>query len=196
MTAQPIPSSPSSPSGAPSRTVSQTRPKAGLARFIVVLALILGAGMVGQLALATTLDGQAFIMNAKRHETQNLANQLSDLQTRLAHTSSVTSLAQRAARLGMKPDPHPAQLRLSDGKVLGKPKAVIGNEVAGDGYKTPEQFEAQRAAADWAAAPKPTPTPTPTADPEPATAEPATTKPATTKPATTKPATTKPADNT
>jgi len=125
--------------------------KAALAPFVVMLAVLLGAGMVGQLALTTALQSQGSAADSLRQQSQDLGNRLSDLQAQVAETGSMTSLAAKAAALGMKPNPYPVQVELPTGRVLGKPTTVTGYEVSGDGYHTPEQLAAQRAAADDAA---------------------------------------------
>ena len=107
-------------SGNPTQN-KKNRPKGTLARFVVTLALVLGVGMGGQLALTTALDDQAFVMSAKRQESRLLAYQLSDLRAQVTQAGSVTSLARKAAALGMKPDPRPVVLRLPEDKAeVGK----------------------------------------------------------------------------
>ena len=100
-------------SGDPAKT-KKNRPKGTLARFVVMLALVLGAGMGGQLALTTALDDQAFELGAKRQESRTLSYQLSDLRSQVTQVSSVASLARKASALGMRPDPRPVVLTLPE----------------------------------------------------------------------------------
>ncbi len=131
--------------------VPRKKAKAAFAPFVVVLALVLGAGMVGQLALSTALEAQSFAIDDLRQQSTDLDNQLSDLQAKVAVASSTTSLASQATKLGMKPNPYPIQLALPDGKVVGKPTVVTGDEVTSDAYRTPGQLSRQRTSADAAA---------------------------------------------
>ena len=79
--------------------------------FIALLAAVLGLGMVGLLVLTTALQNQAFAVGDRQALAQALANDLSDLQARVADARSVQSLALAAQGLGMVPDTYPAQLR-------------------------------------------------------------------------------------
>jgi len=116
--------------------------------FVLVVALVLGMGMVGMLVLTTALQNQAFAVQDKQHAANVLASQVSQLQAEVADARSVKSLAIAAAKLGMRPNPYAVPLRLSDGKVLGKDRAVLGNEIPGVRYLTPEEAQAQVAALD------------------------------------------------
>jgi len=132
-------------------SVPKPKTKAALAPFVIVLAILLGAGMIGQVALATALQSQGSVADDLRRQSQGLANRLSDLQAEVAQTSSMTSLAAKASALGMRPNTYPVQIELPSGRIVGKPTAVTGGEVPGDRYRTPEQLAEQRAAADEAA---------------------------------------------
>ena len=150
MSAQPIPVAPARASHRPRlHVVAGT--KASMAPFVVMLAVLLGLGMAGQLALTTVLQNQAFTVDAKQATAQTLANELSDLQTKATQASSTTSLAAKASALGMRPNPYPAQLRLPDGAVSGELTAVTGEEMPSDTYRTPAQQAAERKASDAAA---------------------------------------------
>jgi hypothetical protein len=108
--------------GAPDRQLS-TIP------FVLILAGILAAGMVGMLILSTTLQDQAFAVQSKQREANVLASRVSALQTEVAEARSVGSLAAGAQKLGMTPNPYTVPLRLSDGRVLGSARKVSGNEI-------------------------------------------------------------------
>jgi len=120
--------------------------------FVLTLAAILAVGMVGMVVLATTLQGQAFAVQARQHEANVLANQVSQLQAQVAEARSIKSLAVEAQGLGMRSDPYAVPIRLSDGKVFGTPRTVLGNEVPGARYLTDEQAAAQVVAYNQAAA--------------------------------------------
>jgi hypothetical protein len=116
--------------------------------FVLVVALVLGMGMVGMLVLTTALQDQAFAVQRAEHQSNVLASQVSQLQAEVADARSVRSLAIAASKLGMLPNPYAVPLRLSDGRVLGKDRAVLGNEIPGVRYLTPEQAQAQVTALD------------------------------------------------
>lgn len=113
--------------------------------FIALLAAVLGLGMVGLLVLTTALQNQAFALGDRQALAQALANDLSDLQARVADARSVQSLALAAQGLGMVPDTYPAQLRL-DGTVTGKANIVMGGEMPDLRHRTDEQAAAEEAA--------------------------------------------------
>ncbi len=114
--------------------------------FIAVVALVLALGMVGLLVLTTALQNQAFAVQGKQAEASRLANQLSDLQAQVAQARSVEHLGVAAQELGMKPNPYPAQLRLPDGTVVGRPTQVLGGEVPSVRHKTEAQAQAEEKA--------------------------------------------------
>ena len=87
--------------------------------FVVVMALLLAAGMVGLLVLTTALQSKAIETQQKQREATALEIKVSSLQSALAQARSIKHLAVVAQSLGMKPDPYGTQLRLSDGGVLG-----------------------------------------------------------------------------
>jgi hypothetical protein len=107
------------------------KPKSRLSRipFLLILAGILAAGMVGMLILSTTLQDQAFAVESKQSEANVLASKVSSLETQVAEARSVNSLAGKAEKLGMRPNPYTVPIRLSDGKVLGKAREVTGTEM-------------------------------------------------------------------
>lgn len=118
--------------------------------FVLIVAAVLAAGMVGMLFLSTMLQNQAFAIQDKQHQATVLADQVSQLNTQLAQERSVKSLAAKAHRLGMRPDPYAVPLRLSDGKVLGKAQVVFGSELPSVRYVGPQSSSAQAAPAKQA----------------------------------------------
>ena len=134
------------------RPVPRPRRRMSTVPFALVVALLLAGGMVGLLVLTTALQDQAFAVQAKQHEASLLATRLAGLQAQVADARSVHSLAVEAQELGMRPNPYGAQLRLGDGEVLGKAAPVMGGEVPGVRYLTPEQAAAQVKALDKAEA--------------------------------------------
>ncbi len=134
------------------RPVPRPRRRMSTVPFALVVAMLLAGGMVGLLVLTTALQDQAFAVQARQHEASLLATRLAGLQAQVADARSVHSLAVAAQELGMRPNPYGAQLRLGDGEVLGKAAPVMGGEVPGVRYLTPEQAAAQVKALDKAEA--------------------------------------------
>lgn len=124
---------------APLRPVPPPRRQMRTVGFVVVVAAVLGLGMVGVLLLTTALQEQAFQVQARQREATALANELSDLESQVTQARSVHHLGVAARRLGMRPNPYPAQLRMPDGKVTGEPRRVVGGEVPSVRYVDEEQ---------------------------------------------------------
>jgi hypothetical protein len=120
------------------------------APFLLALMLILGLGMAGLLALNTTLQGQAFEARTLSQQANRLTYQEAALQRQVEELRAADNLAARASQLGMRANPDPAFVRLSDGKRMGqtKPNPVNGNELPGLVVKTPEQIAAEKRAAE------------------------------------------------
>ncbi|HEY9293662.1 MAG TPA: hypothetical protein VIP98_20485 [Microlunatus sp.] len=119
----------------------------GRVPFVLVLIGLFGLGMAGLLALNTTLQGQAFEAQALHQQANRLTYQQAALERQVDDLRSSDKLAARAFGLGMRPDPEPAFVKLPNGKLIGKSKTVVGNEVPGL-VKTPEKIAAEREAAD------------------------------------------------
>lgn len=104
------------------RLVRPVRSRARKAPFVVVVLSVLGAGLVGLILMSTVLQAQSF-------ESARLDREATALQTRqqavareVDRLQSPANVAARAIAIGMVPNANPAFLRLSDGKVLGKPR--------------------------------------------------------------------------
>ncbi len=137
MTALPAPLEPRHPRPQ-LKPVPRRRRRISTVPFVLVVALVLAAGMVGLLVLTTSLQNQAFAVQGRQREANTLAIRLSSLQAAAADARSIQSLAVEAQKLGMRPNPYGAQLRLSDGVVVGKDAPVLGGEVPTVRYLTPE----------------------------------------------------------
>ncbi|MBA3530080.1 MAG: hypothetical protein H0T91_12370 [Propionibacteriaceae bacterium] len=125
------------------------RPLPRLARvpFILVLIAVFGLGMTGLLMLNTTLQNQAFAASTLNRQATEFAYSQADLKTQIDTLAAPQELARRASALGLRPNPHPAFLVLPQGKIVGKPRPVSGNEVLTLVIKTPAELAADRAAA-------------------------------------------------
>ena len=134
------------------RPVPGTRRRMATVPFVMVVAVVLALGMVGLLVLTTALQDQAFGVQRTQREANTLAIRLSALQDQIATARSIQTLSVAAQHLGMRPNPYGAQIRITDGVVIGDPKVVLGGEVPTVRYLTPEQAQAQVRALDRAEA--------------------------------------------
>ena len=125
------------------RPVPGQRRRMSTVPFVLVVTVVLALGMVALLVLTTALQDQAFGVQRTQRDANALAIRLSALQDPVADARSVQSLAVAAQHLGMRPNPYGAQLRLSDGAVIGQPRVVLGGEVPTVRYLTPDQAAAQ-----------------------------------------------------
>jgi hypothetical protein len=102
-------------------------PRTGAPRapFVVLLGTLLTAGLAGLLFLHTALAEDSF----RLHDLQNRSAALTDreqaLEQEVARQASPRRLAASAEALGMVRSANPAFIRLSDGKVLGKPRPAV-----------------------------------------------------------------------
>ena len=103
----------------PLRVVPAAIGQPGNGVFAAVCMLLLVGGLVALLMLNTAMAEGSFTLN----RLQNTSGELADTQDALTQAidaqRSASTLAARAAKLGMVPADSAAFLRLSDGKVLG-----------------------------------------------------------------------------
>ena len=104
--------------------------------FAVVLVGLLGAGLLGLLALNTVLAEGSFRLHALQAEAKELATREQVLQREVEVLRAPGSLEDRARALGMVPGGPPVYLRLSDGAVLGTPVAGVAPAPAAPGPGT------------------------------------------------------------
>ncbi len=103
------------------RVVPAPRPgKASRAPFLVVVVAMLGAGLLGLLALNTMLAQDAFHLHELQASGKTLDEREQALDKEVEALQAPASLASRATSLGMVPGGPPAFLRLPDGAVLGQ----------------------------------------------------------------------------
>ncbi len=134
------------------RPVPGARRRMATVPFVMVIAVLLAVGMVGLLVLTTALQEQAFSVQRTQRTANALAIRLSALQDQVAAARSIQNLSVAAQHLGMRPNPYGAQIRITDGVVLGEARVVFGGEVPTVRYLTPEQAAAQVRALDRAEA--------------------------------------------
>ncbi len=95
--------------------------KAPRVPFLVLVSLVLVCGIGGLLLFDTSLQQASFTATSMEQRANMLDAKAQALQLDLARLRAPQRLAERAKALGMLPPSDPAFLRLSDGKVLGKP---------------------------------------------------------------------------
>jgi hypothetical protein len=105
--------------------------------FALLILGVLGIGLVGLLMLNTAMDANSVKTAQAQQRQAALTDREQELSQQLAGLNAPGALASQAAALGLVPNPQPAFIDPSDGRVLGSPSP----------------------------APTPSPTPTPTATP-------------------------------
>lgn len=145
--------------------------KASRGVFVIVLASILGVGLLGMLIINTTLAQGAFTLSELRSTQAELDRIEATLTESVATLAAPTVLEGKARSLGMVPSSTPAFIKIPSGKVLGKPKPAPGVLIAtpadatvGEAAEVPEDSglpvapgenydpaaaDAQRAAGEW-----------------------------------------------
>ncbi|AXT84729.1 hypothetical protein C6I20_05655 [Aeromicrobium sp. A1-2] len=113
--------SPESAKQAGLRLVRPVRSRARKAPFVVVVLAILSAGLVGLILMSTVLQAQSFEAQKLNRQAAELETQQQALSREVDKLQSPANVARRAIQQGMVPNTNPAFIRLSDGKVLGKP---------------------------------------------------------------------------
>jgi hypothetical protein len=106
---------------------------------------IVGLGMAGLLMLNTTLQNQAFQARSLNRQATELAYVQADLENQLDKNAAPAEVARLASKAGMRPNPHPAFLVLPEGKIVGKPIPVSGQEMPSLVVKTPQELAAEQA---------------------------------------------------
>jgi len=97
--------------------------------FPLTILTLLAVGMVGHLALQTTIQNQAFELGALQTQADRLGAQEAILHATLDKQSTPQQLAYTAAGLGMVANPYSTYLVLPTGEIRGTDEAVRGNEL-------------------------------------------------------------------
>lgn len=121
-------------------------PHAPRVPFAALVLTVLALGLVGLLVLNTSLQQGAFYARDLEARAQTLTQQREALQLRVAELREPQLVAEKAASLGMVPNPSPAFLRLSDGRLLGDPSPA-GAETAPQFLAPPRAVAATHASA-------------------------------------------------
>jgi hypothetical protein len=95
--------------------------KAPRVPFVSLVTLLLVGGVVGLLLFNTNMQQASFVATSMEEQAAVLAGKEESLRMQLHRLRDPQHVAERARRLGMVPSSSPAFIRLSDGKVLGRP---------------------------------------------------------------------------
>lgn len=106
------------------RLVRPVQSRARKAPFVVVVLSVVSVGLVGLIIMSTVLQAQSFESSKLKREARTLTTQQQALNREVERLQSPANVAREAIAIGMVPNANPAFLRLSDGKVLGKPAAA------------------------------------------------------------------------
>lgn len=114
------------------RLVRPVRSRARKAPFVVVVLTVLAIGLVGLIIMSTVLQAQSFEAARLDRQAASLQTEQQSIAREVDRLQSPANVASRAIAIGMVPNANPAFLRLSDGKVLGEPKAAeAGSNIKG-----------------------------------------------------------------
>jgi hypothetical protein len=89
--------------------------------FVALVSLLLVGGVAGLLLFNTNLQQASFVASSMEQQAAVLAGKEESLRMQLHRLRDPQHVAVQARRLGMVPARNPAFIRLSDGKVLGRP---------------------------------------------------------------------------
>ncbi|MGH3423522.1 MAG: hypothetical protein ACRDO8_02265 [Nocardioidaceae bacterium] len=136
--------------------VPRPQPRTPRTPFVALVVVTIVAGLVGLLVLNTAMQKNAFELARLQGKADTLTTREAALRVDVEKLSSPAHVADKAGDLGMVPNTNPVFLRLSDGKVIGKPvPAVAGTNLPGIAPPgpTPQQVAAreQKAAEQKAA---------------------------------------------
>ena len=142
----------------PQDTGSGLRPvpdiRGGLGRlpFLMILAGVLVAGLVGLLMLQTRVQEQSFEVRQLQSRATELAYRQAQLEAEVEQKATPAEIARQATALGMVPNPYGVYIDVRTGGVDGSPKVVRGNEVPNITYRSAAQKAPQAPAAAPSAA--------------------------------------------
>ena len=105
--------------------VPPLRTGAPRAPFVVLLGTLLIGGLAGLLFLHTALAEDSFRLHDLKTRSALLTDREQALEQQVALEASPKRLAAQAEGLGMVHSVNPVFIRLSDGRVLGKPKPGV-----------------------------------------------------------------------
>jgi hypothetical protein len=92
--------------------------------FVMLVSLVLVGGIAGLLCFNTSMQQASFTATSLEEQAQGLDAHQQSLTMELDELRDPQRVALRAQEMGMVPATSPAFIRLSDGKVLGRPTAA------------------------------------------------------------------------
>lgn len=111
------------------RSISSPPRRLASSTFALLVVGLFMSGMVANLVLTTLLQNQAFAVRKAQAAASELSYRASDLEAQVNRAQAPAMLGERAAALGMVPNPHAVFIDLSSGEVLGKPVPATGAEI-------------------------------------------------------------------
>ena len=118
------PSRRTQPARPPLRLVAPTPRHVPRAPYVLLSLGVVVGGLIALLVLNTVVSQDAFTVHELERRTAALREQEQQLRREVAALEAPAALAAQATKLGLVPAGDPVFLRLSDGKVLGVPKAA------------------------------------------------------------------------
>jgi hypothetical protein len=97
--------------------------------FVLIVLAVVGVGLGGVMVVTTSIGAQSRELTALRNKADELTYESEALAAQIETMSSTASLALRATHLGMVPNPYPVFVSLADGRILGEPTPVEGDEL-------------------------------------------------------------------
>jgi len=110
-------------------SVTKEPNRLGRVPFTVGLVLILIGGMAGLLVLNIKIQVDSVELRQAQATIRAQTEEIAALEAEVDRASSVTTLAQAALSLGLRPNPHGAYIDLESGDITGQPRAVRGDEL-------------------------------------------------------------------
>lgn len=107
--------------------------------FVLGLVALIAVAMGGLVVVNTQIQTQAAELATLERRAATLGYQQAALEADVNQARSAGHLEQQAHNLGMRPNPNPAFIVLPEGKILGTPTVVTGNEMDDQVYLTWEQ---------------------------------------------------------
>jgi len=122
----------------------------GLGRlpFMLVLAGVLVAGLVGLLMLQTRVQEQSFEVRQLQSKATELLYRQAQLEGQVQEKATPAEIARQASALGMVPNPNAVYIDVRTGVITGAQKPVTGREVPNITYRSPEQKASEAASAN------------------------------------------------
>lgn len=121
----------------------------GLGRlpFMLIIAGVLVAGLVGLMLLQTRVQEQSFELRQLQTKATALSYRQAQLEAALQQQTTPAEISRQATALGMVPNPNAVYIDIRTGSVVGNQKPVTGNEVPNITYKSSKDKAADAAAA-------------------------------------------------